>query len=80
MKEKADIGLIGLAVMGQNLVLNMDGQGGFNLNVFQNSNTVNIESIGGGNVIDDGGRLGLGVVDTQAVVVVRSRFVIHTEG
>ena len=27
MAEKADIGLIGLAVMGQNLVLNMDDHG-----------------------------------------------------
>ena len=27
MTEKADIGLIGLAVMGQNLVLNMDDHG-----------------------------------------------------
>jgi 6-phosphogluconate dehydrogenase len=27
MKEKADIGLIGLAVMGENLVLNMESKG-----------------------------------------------------
>ena len=27
MKQKADIGLIGLAVMGENLVLNMESKG-----------------------------------------------------
>jgi 6-phosphogluconate dehydrogenase len=27
MKEKADIGMIGLAVMGENLALNMEGKG-----------------------------------------------------
>ena len=27
MKEKADIGLVGLAVMGENLVLNMESKG-----------------------------------------------------
>ena len=27
MKEKADIGLIGLAVMGENLILNMESKG-----------------------------------------------------
>ena len=33
MKEKADIGLIGLAVMGENLVLNMESKG-FTVAVF----------------------------------------------
>jgi len=27
MKEKADIGVVGLAVMGENLILNMEGKG-----------------------------------------------------
>ena len=33
MKQKADIGLIGLAVMGENLVLNMESKG-FTVAVF----------------------------------------------
>jgi 6-phosphogluconate dehydrogenase len=33
MKEKADIGLIGLAVMGENLVLNMEDKG-YTVSVF----------------------------------------------
>ena len=36
MKQKADIGLIGLAVMGENLVLNMESKG-FTVAVFNRS-------------------------------------------
>ena len=36
MKQKADIGLIGLAVMGENLVLNMESKG-FTVGVFNRS-------------------------------------------
>ena len=36
MTKKADIGLVGLAVMGENLVLNMDSKG-FTVAVFNSS-------------------------------------------
>ena len=41
MKEVSDIGLIGLAVMGENLVLNMESKG-FRVSVF--NRTVDLKS------------------------------------
>ncbi|MEN8163352.1 MAG: decarboxylating NADP(+)-dependent phosphogluconate dehydrogenase, partial [Acidobacteriota bacterium] len=46
MKEKADIGLVGLAVMGQNLVLNMDDHG-FTVAVFNRTQSTVDEFIAG---------------------------------